>query len=377
MPEIDLYIIGSTTRATADMARRAGLTVGCFDSYADFDLKLHAASVQHLELENNAPKISPENFKQIIHKTPWVYAGPLENSPEWLAEAQDGTSCWGNTYTTNLFLRDIWALSDQIIEAGFSIQYPRILKLHDVPERPSQWLMKPLAGTGGWEVQSARKWLSRHRDSESEHGYWQKRIIGPTFGATILSDGGLAIVAGICRSMHGISGRPFAYRGSTGPIRSRLIQNLMPELIRMADWLTCKYHIQGLWNIDLAHDRRTGKWFLLEINPRPSASMEVLELAAGASLFAIHRQVFTRDPSWFESAQKFTESLQKSNVMILKEVIYCDRSRKFHQLDLPKIETNLWNTERWADIPCPGTRVIQGYPLMTKLRSVDFHQETG
>lgn len=373
MPEIDLYLIGATTRATADMARRAGLNVGCFDSYADFDLKLQASFVHHLELENNTPKISPLDFKKIILKTPWVYGGPLENSPEWLTQAQDGSNCWGNLATSNLSVRNIWTLAEQLRQSGFSIQCPQILKLHEIPRQTRQWLMKPFAGTGGWEIQSGRKWLSRDRDSgsESHHGYWQKRIKGPTFGATIISDGRSAIVAGICRSQHGTPGRPFAYRGSTGPIRSRSVQLLLPELTRLAHWLASKYQIQGLWNIDLVHDRRTGQWFLLEVNPRPSASMEVLELAAGQSLFAIHRHVFTQDPGWIDAAHRFTESLQRSKVIVHKEVIYCDQSRKFNKTELPKMETNLWNAERWADIPCPGSRVYQGYPLMTKISYVD------
>ena len=270
MPEIDLYIIGATTRATADMARRAGLSVGCFDSYADFDLRSHATYVQLLELENYTPKLSPLDFKNIVNKTPWVYGGPLENSPDWLTQAQEGSNCWGNLATSNLLVRNIWTLSEQVRQTGFSIQCPQILKLHEIPQQARKWLVKPFAGTGGWEIQPARKWLSSHRDTTSKHfqGYWQKRIQGPTFGASIISDGRSAIVAGICRSLHGTPGRPFAYRGSIGPIRSRLIQKLHPELTQLAHWLTCKYQIQGLWNIDLVYDRRTRKWFLLEVNHR-------------------------------------------------------------------------------------------------------------
>ena len=373
MPEIDLYIIGATTRATADMARRAGLNVGCFDSYADFDLRSHAAYVQLLELENNTPKLSPLDFKNIVDKTPWVYGGPLENSPDWLAQAQEGSNCWGNLAASNLSVRDIWTLSEQLRQTGFSIQCPQILKLHEIPQKPRKWLVKPFAGTGGWEIQPARKWLSSHRDPSSKHfqGYWQKRIQGPTFGASIISDGRSAIVAGICRSLHGTPGRPFAYRGSIGPIRSRWIQKLHPELTQLAQWLTSNYQIQGLWNIDLVYDRRTRKWFLLEVNPRPSASMEVLELAAGKSLISIHKQVFCGESGWLESAKKFAESYGSTKVTIHKEVIYCETSRKFRENDLPAIEPNLWNAQRWADIPCPDSQVYRGYPLMTKIRSVN------
>ncbi len=369
MPDIDLYIIGATTRATADMARRAGLKVGCFDSYADNDLKSTATWVRQTEFIDQTPEISPEAFQQIVQQRPWIATGPLENCPKWVEIAAQKTTYLGNKPSTCRALRDIFELSASLSEIGFSIQFPEIQPLSVLPNPPEQWLFKPHSGTGGWEIQAARKrFSSRLRpQAKTASGYWQKRIAGPSFGATILSDQSQAIVAGICRSFHGIPGRPFAYRGSTGPVDSGPIRKMLPELTSLANWLTREFQIRGLWNIDLIQDRRNRKWFVLEVNPRPSASMEVLELAAGQPLMAIHMQIFRNDPGWTDSALKFAKASAKASSAVVKRVLYSERSRKISLQELPAMEQDLWSPQRWADIPCPGSRVYRGYPLMTQI----------
>lgn len=371
----DLYVIGATTRAIADMARRAGFSVGCFDAYCDLDLVENNAFSQAIDLRDCVPGIAPEDFRRIVDRTPWLYAGPIENAHEWLEAAAEKTTLWGNSADTCRALRDPFALSDYLRSSGSPIRMPETRRIADRPRGLNQWLCKPLRGAGGWEVCRARKILHRfsQRGGKDRESYWQKFVPGPTYGATIASDGRNAVILGLCESRSGSPGRPFAYESSIGPIRGRRVNRLMPVLADLASRMAEAFVIKGLWNLDLAFSVRTDRWFLLEVNPRPSASMEVLEMAAHVPLISLVRDIFGGRSDWAESAHRIRLAIDAVEFRFKKNVVYVPRktvvTANFRHIPRLGPEHGEWPAPPWfryhADIPHPGTVIASGEPKWT------------
>lgn len=367
----DLFIIGASTRALADSAYRLGLQATCLDQYTDADLTRKAHQVKQLTFdESGRLLLAAESFRDIVGQAPWIYTGPLENQPEWLAEAAEGTRLYGITAKVVRQVRDLHAMSAWLRAASSPFAVPEMRPIHNRPKRLAGWLWKTENSSGGWSVVKARTKFTWHNGSaEPESAYWQERIIGPAYGATIASDGRNAVVIGTCRSLHGAPGRPFAYAGSSGPERSAHLRRLENILGELAGGMARSFGLRGLWNMDVVYEPRHDRWFLLEINPRPSASMEVLELAARQSLLEIHLAVF-RDSGdgWLERANELKNRLAQTRHQVTKRIVYAWRNRRFSRHNLPDVCMEPWPRQTFfADIPHPGTCIPAGYPVMTRI----------
>ena len=369
MSKPHLFLIGSSTRALAQQVMRCGLTPGCFDAYADLDLSGCEPYLFTTSFNEATPGVTPAEFQAIVGQTPWIYTGPLENAPGWLEQAAMKSTCWGNTAETNRAVRNLACLAPAINHQNFQVTVPEILPLSQPPDKPNGWLFKPADEAGGWSITGARAWISqgRHRSMSHACGYFQKRVEGPSFGATIASDGTEAVVLGLCRSLHGAPGRQFAYAGSVGPTRSHAFASILPRLTRLARWLCRRTNLRGLWNIDLVLDDRKKSWHLLEINPRPSASMEVLELAVQRPLFRIHQMIFEQRHEWLGEAKQLAHLIVQARGQIEKRVIYAEKEFRASVEVAQRLQPDLWKQSRWADLPRPGTRIGAGLPVMTRI----------
>src|SRR5207248_128787 len=81
---------------------------------------------------------------------------------------------------------------------------------------------------------------------------------------------------------------PFLYTGSSGP--RRLNPGEVGQLSLLGESLTRRFGLRGLFNVDYVF-RGSGIW-PLEVNPRYSASVEVLECALGQNFLTLHAAEF-------------------------------------------------------------------------------------
>src|SRR5262249_6268277 len=125
---------------------------------------------------------------------------------------------------------------------------------------------KPLHSAGGLGIRRAHP-----GEAPSPHHYFQEFIDGTPMsvlycGTTLL---------GVTQQLVGepwLHAKPFAYCGNIGPLDTP-----PPALATRAD-------LCGVWGIDfISHD---GVPHVLEVNPRYTASAEVLEHGTGAGVFA-------------------------------------------------------------------------------------------
>ncbi|RMF41402.1 MAG: hypothetical protein D6753_09665 [Planctomycetota bacterium] len=99
---------------------------------------------------------------------------------------------------------------------------------------------------------------------------------GPTDGEAVQAGSPYSTVLGVTESWAAADWpgpRPFIYRGSWGPIP--LPRNAMDRLLRLGDLLYQRFGVLGMMGADVVLDPAGDMW-LLELNPRWTAGMEVL-----------------------------------------------------------------------------------------------------
>jgi predicted ATP-grasp superfamily ATP-dependent carboligase len=358
-----LLIAGSSTRAAAFSAMRAGLTPHCIDHFADRDLA-EACTVSRVE-----PGAGIDEWTRAASRMDadaWCYTGPLENRPELVDELSRRHRLAGNPRSTLGDVRDPF----QVLDVLRRHQLPRLdvkPPQDDLP-RDGSWVIKPLASGGG-------RLIERYVHDSTlppEPCYLQEYRNGPSFSALYVADQGRAELIGVTRQLVGIPGQPFAYRGSLGPWP--LAQTLRAQLERLGVAITSTFHLLGLFGIDfvlLNHE----PW-LVEVNPRYTASVEVLELALGLPLLADHLVGCGLDSpggpgsrrSVLIGARPQSRSPGRDQFVVGKTILFARRRFVVPEINLNEVKptgSEHFTVPALADIPWPGTPVNPGDPIMT------------
>ena len=123
--------------------------------------------------------------------------------------------------------------------------------------------------------------------------YLQQRIAGVPGSVVFAADGRHAVVLGLTRQLVGepaFGASGFRYCGSLLASRAEPLFERQPELLAraasLAEAVTEAFGLRGVNGIDFI--ARDGVPYPIEVNPRYSASMELVERATRASLFAVH-----------------------------------------------------------------------------------------
>ena len=132
---------------------------------------------------------------------------------------------------------------------------------------------------------------------------------------------------------------------------------LLQQLVLMAR--TIVEHaagLQGLFGLDFRLDG--DQIWVTEINPRYTASVEILELASGCSFFnpAVRPQPgFPRVPA--------------ASTIAAKRILYASRKQDVPDLSHLFSNGNPWQVPEFADIPVDGTTIDSGWPICSVLAS--------
>ncbi len=352
-----LLIIGASARAAAFSALRAGLRPVCADLFADADLRARCP-VRRVD-----PKDYPHGFlglPEFDAPGPWMYTGGLENRPELVdaLERRRGP-LWGNSAAVLRRVRSPHEVSAALRAAG--LPCPELWQGDGPPPPDGRWLVKPLAGAGGSGV---RVWDRGAAARQGPAVYWQEFIPGESCSANYLGAGerGGLWYLGLTRQLVGepwLHAAPFHYCGSVGPLESS------PELKRRFAELGAAFQgafgLRGLFGVDCV--LRDGIPYAVEINPRYTASVEVLEYATGQSALATHRHTFEpgapRVPGRAAAA------------VVGKAILFARAALRFPEdgpwrvtLESPGGAEDM---PTFADIPDPGTPIAAGRPVLTML----------
>ena len=348
---VNVLILGASARAAAASARRAGLDPWGVDLFADRDLAAVARAVP----------IAPEDYPHrladladVAPPGPWLYTGALENHPEIIDRISRRRPLWGVDAATLRAVRDPSAVADRLRAAGLPCPAVRP-GLEGLP-RDGSWLVKPLASAGGQGVGP----LGPGSETPGRPSYYQERISGVGLSAIFVGVRTGAALAGVTRQWVGQPGAEFSYVGSIGPWP---VSHAEAGRIRvLGDALARAFGLVGLFGVDLIL-RDEIPW-PVEVNPRYTAAVEVLELSLGRSLIEDHRRACERDGTVRSASADRPSS--GGPPAVGKVILFA--TGRFRVPDAPSVPiapADPFAVPRFADIPRPGTVIEAGWPVMT------------
>ncbi len=337
-----ILIAGVTTRAFACSAARAGWRVTALDAFGDLDL---LAVAEFVPLSREGTEHLPSDAV--------AYTSNFENHPDAVERLARGRRLLGNPPDVLRRVRDPIALMRSLRGRGFATPDTRATPPAGRP-RAGAWLLKPRRSGGG---HGTVPWGSGR--AVSRQAYLQERIVGVPGSVVFAADGQRAVTLGLSRQLvgdRGFGARGFRYCGSLLSTRSTPLFEREPELFAaacaLADAVADEFGVVGLNGLDFI--ARDGVPFPIEVNPRWSASMELVERATGACLFDLHlRACHGRLPA--------RPSRPASKRVLGKAVVFATRT-------VTMGDTGPWlDRPALADIPRPGERIARGRPICTVL----------
>lgn len=357
MPQ-SLIILGASARAAAHSAVRAAMSPAAIDLFGDADLRRVAPT---LVVEDY-----PAGLVRMVRELPagpWMYTGGLENHPEVVAAIARQRRLLGNGAEIIRRVRDPIELHRVLELAGCPA--PDVSMTSDGLARDGSWLRKPLASAGGRGVDR----YDDNSDAQRAAVYYQRYVAGRSYSAVFIGCGPTARLIGVTAQQHAAlsAGGTFCYLGSVGPIR--LSERLQRAWQAIGDALVGQFGLVGLFGVDAIVDD-AGRVWPVEVNPRYTASVEVLERTWNMPLIAWHVRacegvlpVSLEGPKrggWHGKRIAYTDHAFTASMRFCRTL---DRwNRQFAQ---PVV----------ADLPVEGTHVRSGRPLVTVFASASDERQ--
>lgn len=352
-----ILLVGLTMRMLAELAVAADYAVVAVDYFGDADLQALCPSWSLLRDYGQ-----PYSVKALVNaasnlKAPAaVYSANLENYPAEVARLAQGRQLLGNTPDTLAHIRNPTRLAAALHAGGFAFPETLTPGSGHTPDPIRPWLWKPLHGGGGHGI---RRW----RNGRSpEGGVFQEYLAGMVGSAAFVADGRQAVLLGLTEQLVGqraFGATGFHYCGNLAPpqLSPDELATLLQEVRAIVSHLTQTFGLRGLNGLDFIWHR--GHVWTLEVNPRPSASLELFDLAYGLSTFDAHVRSFSGQLPDFELEQALTKGPAAG-----KAVIYA-----LH--DALVGDTNDWAARGIRDIPHPGEQIRRRHPVCTLLATAN------
>jgi uncharacterized protein len=321
----------------ADLAMRDGRRVAAFDLFGDLDLRRDVDDVVALpggtltELVDAALELPARGV---------VYGASFENHPVLVGRLAERHTLLGNGPQTLRAVREPARLGAVLRAAGLS--YPRTFAAAP-DDRPGRWLRKPLRGGGGTRV---RAWRGGALPAGT---VVQERIDGVACSAAAVGDGVDAVVLGLSEQLVGrraFGVRGYRWCGNVVPPRVP-IAALLDEARAICSCLASAFALRGLFGVDLVWDGERA--WTIEVNPRPTASLEAIEAASGVDVFAAHLRGCAGE---LPDVEAMARGAAGKAVLFATEDVVVGASEQ-------------WLARGVRDVPHPGERIAAGHPICT------------
>lgn len=367
----DVIIVGASARAAAQSALRAGLAPWCVDLFADRDLCAIAP------VRACPPHSYPMGLIKIVAEaklppaTPVLLTGAMENHHAAVAALQKLHPIQGPDAQGMATLRNVvrnqsascaltntagirWPQSAMASREHSSAVSPEKLSENS----PHQWLIKPIKSAGGSGVRLASA-EARVTPNQWLQQYIQGKSIGAVFRSRLATDGQSATceLLGVSeqivgQSYFGVNG--FRYAGSFGPLTLSIRQS--QSLLALGQQLVNICPFTGLFGVDLILDDDGVLW-PVEVNPRYTASVEVLEKACDFSALDYH------------SHPKLPSQHMKQDAKKIAGKAYVFAMRSGTSPDL----YDFFEPDEIADVPAAGSELTKGQPICTLFAKATSH----
>ncbi len=351
---MDILIAGVSARGLVESAVRSGLhhRIVAVDYFGDFDLGQLCAH-RSIKRDLNLP-YDPRHLIQASAGLTFdalVYVANLENHPSVVEVMAGEKPILGNSPAVLASVRDPARFFGFLARAG--IPAPKIAFCSKPLNLDSdiRWLRKPLRSGGGHGV-------AVHLPGDRlEAGFvLQEYLDGLPCGAVFAADGWDACLLGISEQLVGrteFGADGFRYCGSIlGPMGAGQTEwgDLIDRIRQVVRAITREFHLVGVNGIDFILKGKTV--YPLEINPRHTASMELVEWTYGLNIFKTHLEACQgRLPDFDLLAHPGAGCFGKAILFASRALIFYD--------------PQWWFDQGARDLPLAGELIAQGKPVCT------------
>ena len=335
-----LIIVGASARAAAFSAHRAGYAPYWLDQFGDEDLRRRFPG----SVISGYPKAAVELIAG-APDAPFLYTGAMENHPGVLEQLCAQRKLLGNPNPVCSRVRDPSILYEALQRNRIPCPEIRTVErgriLNPSPHL-DDWLVKPLRsaggiGTGHYGGQPVDK---RH--------YLQEYLLGDSFSAVYVGSQGGCRLLGVTRQLVGLPefhAGEFSYCGSIGPLELNDADNGIWR--HMGEVISREFKLMGLFGIDAIKYR--DRIYPVEVNPRYTASVEVLELALGCQAIRFHCDACDNRLPGIDK--------REAGHLVGKAILFAPGDFNFTGCVQDGFTV--------ADIPARGTEIKQGQPVLT------------
>lgn len=331
-----LLIVASSGRMLAQAAKQAGYTFFVIDLYADCDTRLYAQACY------TTPSLAVAQLNPIVEAllsqypiTHVVYGSGFESHPESLYYLSNRLTILGNQPDVFVKVQDkkvFFSVLDEL-----HIPYPQVA-FNPPQHNIGQWLIKPLHGQGGIGI---RRYTDKKQIASV---YWQRYKPGSAHSLLFLADGENAHILGFnsqWATQHNQEDFIFS-----GVINDCALSDR--QKIRFSGWLKKLVQVFALCGLNsLDFIQAEGNYYVLEINPRPPASMQLYD-----NVFQQHIEA---------CLGKLPNDNAVQNRYSAYQIVYAD-----HDIIIP--DDFIWPD--WCmDLPSARTLISKGQPICSIIAS--------
>jgi len=343
-----VLIAAFSGRALAQSARRAGYEPLVADAFGDLDMREAAADFRVIDGAvqkgfRTKPLVAAlDDLIQSAERPPigLVLGSGFEDKPRLVAALGSRYRLLGSDAATLHACKDpskFFATLDRL-----HIAHPETQTAPPADTR--DWISKRVGGSGGRHIR-----ICRGRQNARPRRYFQKLLEGERLSigglfAIRATGGGGCLVAVTRQWMSPTAEQPFRFGGAVS--RPDVDRDLYARLASSASSAATILNLVGMASFDFIVSG--GSHYLLEVNPRPGASLDVLDEEDGY-LFSAHVAAWNGD--YFSSCARPARPARAA------AILHADRG-PIVLGDAPWPE---WSADRGA----PGSFVPKGAPLAT------------
>lgn len=334
-------VVGTSVRGLVQSAKAGGQAVIAMDAFGDVDTRQSAGAFEPLPL--HGPRINGVELVRRVRSlgarrslAGLVYGSGLEAQVSALQALTEVLPVFGNAASVFAGAQSPEQLRCWL--AGSPVRFPETRMTR--PADSEAWLIKPLAGSGGSGIQTARS------TTAGPDEVYQRRLRGLSLSAQFLADGERACLLGVhqqwCRPDNSEAGS-FLHGGAAS--RTDLPAGLTGLLESLVQRLTAAAGLRGLNGVDCVYDGEV--LWLLELNARPCASLDLYDAALSGGLFHWHLRACAGE----------LPATTPASVERAYQILYAE-----HELRVPRgLQWPSWVSDR----PAAGTRITAGSPVCT------------
>jgi predicted ATP-grasp superfamily ATP-dependent carboligase len=358
-------ILGLSTRAIAESAVRGGHNVFTLDYFGDRDqralVKNHSLARDYrlpFSAESLLKASSDLEFDTVL------YTSNLENHSEVVGELADRADVLGNGPGVLRRVRN-WSVLREFCRQR-SIPHPPTLLPGEENLATSKfsWLRKPACGGGGSGI---RPWDGRRLN---RNFVLQAHADGLPASAAFVADGKKGVVLGLTRQLighHEFGATGYCWCGNILPLPMQYDKTryVLDGVEKMVSLLIMHFGLKGVGGIDFIISDRPDVGpcpFLMEINPRYTASMELIEWGYGLNIYSLHLDAING------YLPEFALTGHLDGPFFGKAIVFARNS-----IIIP--DTGEWSQRGWRDIPFPGDEIKKGHPVCTVFARGDTYND--